>query len=164
MNKFLIAVALLTLCAVIPMRADETKTEVQERLETATTTLRDLAATPDKGIPDEVYKGAKCIAVVPRMIKGGFIVGGKHGRGVTTCRLPDGSWSAPAFFTISGGSWGLQAGVEDIDLVMMIMNDEGASATSCKISFRSALRLPARRGQSAGTPRRGSIGSWQRRF
>jgi lipid-binding SYLF domain-containing protein len=59
------------------------------------------------------------------MIKGGFILGGRHGRGVATCRLANGRWSAPAFFTVSGGSWGAQIGVEDVQLVMMIMNDEG---------------------------------------
>ena len=126
MKKLFVAIALLTLCAVVPTRADQTKTEVQSRMDTATTVLHDLAATPDKGIPDEVYKSAKCVAVVPHMIKGAFIFGGKHGRGLATCRLPDGSWSAPAFLSISGGSWGLQAGVENIDLVMMIMTDEGA--------------------------------------
>lgn len=126
MKKLFVAAALLALCAVGPARAAQTKTEVQGRLDSAAATLRDLAATPDKGIPDEVYKGAKCVAVVPRMVKGAFIVGGKHGRGIATCRLPDGSWSAPAFFSISGGSWGLQAGVESVDLVMMIMTDEGA--------------------------------------
>lgn len=126
MKKAFAAIALLILCAAAPTRASQTKTEVQARLDNAAATLRDLAATPDKGIPDEVYKGAKCVAVVPRLIKGAFIVGGKHGRGIATCRLPDGMWSAPAFFTVSGGSWGFQAGVEDIDLVMMIMTDEGA--------------------------------------
>jgi SH3 domain-containing YSC84-like protein 1 len=126
MKTFLISVALLCLCAVVPARADQAKSEVQERLDNATATLRDLAATPDKGIPDEVYKSAKCIAVVPRLLKGAFIFGGEHGRGMATCKLRDGAWSAPAFFTISGGSWGLQAGAESIDLVMMVMTDEGA--------------------------------------
>jgi lipid-binding SYLF domain-containing protein len=126
MKQFFIAVALFTFCAAIPSRADQAKSEVQARLDSSANTLRDLAATPDKGIPNEVYKSAKCVAVVPRLLKGAFIFGGKHGRGVVTCRLPEGTWSAPAFFTISGGSWGLQAGVEDIDLVMMVMTDEGA--------------------------------------
>jgi SH3 domain-containing YSC84-like protein 1 len=108
-------------------RADQNqnKTDVVERLQSATETIQQITDAPDKGIPDEVFKGAKCVAVVPSMIKGAFIVGGKHGRGVSTCRLPDGKWSAPAFFTISGGSWGLQFGVEDVQLIMMIMNDEG---------------------------------------
>lgn len=126
MKKIFVAAALFALCAAIPGRADQSKNEVQTRLDSATAVLHELSATPDKGIPDEVYKNAKCVAVVPRLLKGAFIFGGKHGRGVATCRLPDGAWSAPAFFAISGGSWGLQAGVESIDLVMMIMTDEGA--------------------------------------
>ena len=115
--------ALLTATGLL--RADQSKTDVTERLETSTKVLHQLVDAPDKGIPDEVLKGAKCIAVVPNLLKGGFIIAGKHGRGVTTCRLPNGRWSAPAFFVISGGSWGAQIGVESIDLVMVVMNDEG---------------------------------------
>src|SRR5579884_1726929 len=126
MNKVAMAAVLLMFGGVMQLRADQSKTEVQERLNDATTTLRELSATPDQGIPDKVYNAAKCIAVVPKMLKGGLIFGAKHGRGVATCRLPNGMWSAPAFFTISGGSWGLQAGVEDVDLVMMFMTPEGA--------------------------------------
>src|ERR1700722_15799993 len=88
--------------------ADQTRTDVVERLQSSTKVLHQILNTPDKGIPDEVLKGAKCIAVVPGLIKGGFIVGAEHGRGVATCRLPKGTWSAPAFFTIGGGSWGAQ--------------------------------------------------------
>lgn len=106
-------------------QADQTKTDTTERMQSAAKVLEEVANAPDKGIPDEVFKGAKCVAVVPSMIKGAFIFGGKHGRGVSTCRLPNGKWSAPAFFTISGGSWGAQFGVEDVQLVMMIMNDQG---------------------------------------
>ena len=105
--------------------SDQTKTDVEERLQSSTKSLHQILAAPDKGIPDEVFKGAKCIAVVPGLLKGGFIIAGKHGRGVATCRLPNGGWSAPSFFTISGGSWGAQIGVESVDLVMMIMNDQG---------------------------------------
>jgi SH3 domain-containing YSC84-like protein 1 len=126
MKNLFAAVALLAVCAVLPARADQAKSEVQARLDNSATILRELSATPDKGIPDEVYKSAKCIAVVPRLLKGAFVFGGKHGRGTVTCKLPNGAWSAPAFFVISGGSWGLQAGAESIDLVMMIMTDEGA--------------------------------------
>jgi lipid-binding SYLF domain-containing protein len=105
--------------------ADQTRTDVEERLQSSTKALHQILNTPDKGIPDEVFKGAKCIAVVPDLLKGGFIIAGKHGRGVATCRLANGSWSAPAFFSISGGSWGAQIGVESVDLIMMIMNNEG---------------------------------------
>jgi SH3 domain-containing YSC84-like protein 1 len=106
-------------------RADQTKTDVVDRLKSSTNALHQILGAPDKGIPDEVFKGAKCVAVVPGLIKGGFIIAGKHGRGVATCRLPNGRWSAPAFFAISGGSWGAQIGVESVDLVMLIMNDGG---------------------------------------
>jgi SH3 domain-containing YSC84-like protein 1 len=98
--------------------ADQTKTDVQDRMDSAAQTLKQIENAPDKGIPNEVFKGTKCVGVVPSMIKGGFIFGGRHGRGVATCRLPDDNWSAPAFFTISGGSWGAQIGVEDVQLVM----------------------------------------------
>jgi lipid-binding SYLF domain-containing protein len=81
-------------------------------------------AAPDNGIPEEVLEHARCVAVVPNMIKGGFIVGGRHGRGVATCRTAEG-WSAPAFFSLAGGSWGLQIGLEGVDLVMIIQNEKG---------------------------------------
>lgn len=126
LKKLLAPLALLSLIAVLPSWAsDQDRTDAVERLQSATTTLHDIADAPDKGIPDEVFKGAKCVAVVPKMIKGGFIFGAKHGRGVSTCRLPNGGWSAPAFFAVTGGSWGAQIGVEDVELVMMVMTDEG---------------------------------------
>jgi SH3 domain-containing YSC84-like protein 1 len=106
-------------------RANQTKTDVEDRLQSSTKSIAEILNAPDKGIPDEVLKGAKCIGVVPSMIKGAFILGGKHGRGVATCRLPDGKWSAPDFFSISGGSWGAQFGVEDVQLVIMVMTDDG---------------------------------------
>jgi SH3 domain-containing YSC84-like protein 1 len=114
----------LVACAGVS-RADQTRTDVAERLQSAATVLQNVEQAPDKGIPDEVFKGAKCVAVLPSMLKGGFILGAQHGRGVATCRLPDGSWSAPAFFVISGGSWGAQIGVEDVQLIMMVMTDQG---------------------------------------
>jgi lipid-binding SYLF domain-containing protein len=94
------------------------------RLQSSVEVLNAVMATPDKGIPEEVLSGAKCILVVPNLIKGGFIIGGKHGRGVATCRTPEG-WSAPAFVSVGGGSWGLQIGVEGVDLVVLVMNDQG---------------------------------------
>jgi lipid-binding SYLF domain-containing protein len=81
-------------------------------------------SAPDKGIPEEVLDHAKCIAVVPHMLKAGFVIGAENGKGVATCRTATG-WSAPAFFDITGGSWGLQIGVEGVDLVLIIQNDKG---------------------------------------
>jgi len=104
--------------------ADSKKEDSTERLDKAANVLHEIMATPDKGIPDEVFDHAKCVAVVPHMIKGGFVFGAEGGRGVATCRTANG-WSAPAFFAITGGSWGLQIGVEGVDLVMIIQNDKG---------------------------------------
>ncbi len=95
-----------------------------ERMDKAGQVLHQVMATPDKGIPNEVFDKAKCVAVVPHMLKGGFVFGAKHGKGVAICRTASG-WSAPEFFTIGGGSWGAQIGVEGVDLVMMIMNQQG---------------------------------------
>ena len=95
-----------------------------ERLRDAGTDLQELMNAPDAAVPQEVLKAAKCVAIVPDMVKGGFVVGGRHGRGVATCRTENG-WSAPAFFTLSGGSWGAQIGVASLDVVMLIMNDQG---------------------------------------
>ena len=94
------------------------------RMDHAGAVLHEIMSAPDKGIPEEVLEHAKCVAVVPNMLKGGFVFGAENGRGVATCRTAKG-WSAPAFFTITGGSWGLQIGVEGVDLVMIIQNDRG---------------------------------------
>src|SRR5438874_4629505 len=94
------------------------------RAESAATVLTDIMATPDKGIPEEIFGGAKCVAVVPSLLKGGFVVGAAYGKGVATCRTPSG-WTAPAFFRMEGGSFGLQIGGEAVDLIMVIMNDQG---------------------------------------
>ena len=98
--------------------------KVLARLDDSSKVLNQLLGAPDKGIPDKVLESAKCVAVVPSMIKGGFIFGAEHGRGVATCRTERG-WSAPAFFVVTGGSWGAQIGAEGVDMVMLIMNDEG---------------------------------------
>src|SRR5215472_12211336 len=100
------------------------KEAATDRLDNAANVLHEVMGTPDKGIPSEVLEHAKCVAVVPHMVKGGFVFGAEGGKGVATCRTANG-WSAPAFFTIAGGSWGLQIGVEGIDLVMVFQNDKG---------------------------------------
>ena len=104
--------------------ADTSREASDERLAHAGSVLHEIMTAPDKGIPEEVLEHARCIAVVPHLVKGGFVFGAEGGRGVATCRTPDG-WSAPAFFSITGGSWGLQIGVEGIDLVMIVQGDKG---------------------------------------
>jgi len=124
------------------------------RLQSSVEVLHAIMATPDNGIPEEVLSNANCILVVPDLIKGGFIFGAKHGRGVASCRTSDG-WSAPAFVSVGGGSWGLQIGVEGVDLVMLVMNDQGFQhLLSSKFQLTgegSAAAGPVGRHASAGT-------------
>jgi len=124
------------------------------RLQSSVDVIHAIMATPDKGIPQEVLNDAKCIVVVPNLIKGGFLLGGKHGRGVATCRTADG-WSAPAFVSVGGGSAGLQIGVEGVDLVMLVMNDQGFQhLLSSKFELTgegSVAAGPVGRHASAGT-------------
>jgi lipid-binding SYLF domain-containing protein len=134
--------------------AGEQKKDVSDRLQMATDVLSQMTSAPDKGIPEEVLDSAKCIAVVPHLVKGGFILGGKHGRGMATCRTADG-WSAPAFISVGGGSAGLQIGVEGVDLIMLIMNEKGMQQLlSSKVQISgegSAAAGPVGRHASAGT-------------
>jgi SH3 domain-containing YSC84-like protein 1 len=124
------------------------------RLQSSVDVLHSIMATPDKGIPEEVLSNAKCILVVPDLIKGGFIFGGKHGRGIASCRTAEG-WSAPAFVSVGGGSWGLQIGVEGVDLVMLVMNEQGFQhLLSSKFALTgegSVAAGPVGRHASAGT-------------
>jgi len=125
-----------------------------ERLQSSVDVLHSIMATPDKGIPEEVLSNAKCILVVPDLIKGGFIFGGKHGRGVASCRTSSG-WSAPAFVSVGGGSWGLQIGVEGVDLVMLVMNEQGFQhllSSKFQLSGEGSVAAgPVGRHASAGT-------------
>ena len=122
MKKLMTFLAVLSLTSMGWAATDRDATT--DRLDHAGAVLHEIMSAPDKGIPEEVLEHAKCIAVVPHMLKGGFVFGAENGRGVTTCRTASG-WSAPAFFAITGGSWGLQIGVEGVDLVMIIQNDKG---------------------------------------
>jgi lipid-binding SYLF domain-containing protein len=134
--------------------AGSAREDSTERLQNSADVLKEIAAAPDKGIPEEVLHGAKCIVVVPHLVKGGFIFGAKHGRGVAVCRTGDG-WSAPAFISVGGGSWGLQIGAEGVDLVMLVMNDKGLEhLLSSKFQITgegSAAAGPVGRHASAGT-------------
>src|SRR5437773_11229302 len=129
------------------------------RAESAATVLTDIMATPDKGIPEEILGSAKCVAVVPSLLKGGFVVGGAHGKGMASCRTAEG-WSSPAPFTMTGGSFGFQIGLQGVDLVMVIMNDHGMEAL-----LSSKFKLGADASAAAGPVGRHAEGStdWKMR-
>lgn len=122
MKKVMTVVALLSLTSV--GWAGTNREATVDRMNHAGSVLHEVMSAPDSGIPEEVLEHAKCVAVVPHLLKGGFVFGGENGRGVATCRTADG-WSAPIFFAISGGSWGLQIGIEGVDLVMIVQNERG---------------------------------------
>jgi lipid-binding SYLF domain-containing protein len=120
-NKILIALVVLlsTTAALAGDRADDV-----ERLQSGATVIKEIMSAPDSGVPEEVIDNAKCIAVIPSMLKAAFGVGGAYGKGVASCRTDKG-WSAPAFFSLRGGSFGFQIGGQAADIIMLVMNDEG---------------------------------------
>ena len=122
MRNIVLAIAALSMATL--SWADNAGLAVKTRLQNTGHVLNAIMAAPDKGIPDAVLQQAQCIAIVPTLMKGGFIFGGEGGPGVASCRTAQG-WSAPAFFTVAGGSWGLQIGLEDVNLVMVFLNDKG---------------------------------------
>src|SRR5579863_6156995 len=125
MKKFLRLALFVCVGSLSLVASAETKeTKAADRAEAAAQVLDEIQGAPDKGIPQEVLGSAECVAVVPSMLKGGFIVGGKYGRGLASCRTEKG-WSAPAFFVVTGGSFGFQVGGQAVDLVMLIMNKDG---------------------------------------
>ncbi|HKW18156.1 MAG TPA: lipid-binding SYLF domain-containing protein [Terriglobales bacterium] len=123
MKSLLVAVLLLCLGSWVWAK-DEGSSPGE--LQRATEVIQNLtSASADQGVPNTVLQGAKCVAVIPKLVKGAFVVGGEHGTGVATCRTSAGNWSSPAPFSISGISWGPQIGGKSTDLVMFIMNDQG---------------------------------------
>jgi lipid-binding SYLF domain-containing protein len=151
MKKLMTAVAILGLTSVA--WAGTTRENAQDRLDNAGRVLHEVMSAPDKGIPEEVLEHAKCIAVVPHMLKAGLAFGAENGKGVATCRTADG-WSAPAFFDITGGSWGLQIGIEGVDLVLVIQDHGMQRLLSSKFEIgadASAAAGPVGRHATADT-------------
>lgn len=103
----------------------ENESSIEKRIDASARVLDSIMGVKDKAIPDKIMKDAKCIAVIPSMVRIAVGFGGEHGKGVATCRLPSGSWSSPAPVTITGGSWGLQLGGQAVDLVLVVMNKHG---------------------------------------
>jgi lipid-binding SYLF domain-containing protein len=103
--------------------------DITSKLENATQIVQQITGPNAKaGIPESVLQRAKCIAVVPDLFQAGFMVGGRHGSGVASCRTNGNQWTSPAPFKLTGASWGAQIGAQSIDLVMMVMNDKGMEA------------------------------------
>lgn len=119
-----IAAAMLFLASTVVWASSDTREADIDRIRTAGTILNEIMSAPDRAIPDAIIGSAKCIAIVPSMLKVSFMFGANYGKGVATCRTEHG-WSAPAFFRVEGGSFGFQAGGQASDLVLIIRTDEG---------------------------------------
>ena len=147
----MLCVALTWACV---MWANPLQKKVEKRLQGASEVLQQVMSAPDRGIPEDVMEGAKCVAVIPHEIRGGLVFGARYGKGVATCRTEKG-WSAPAFFTITGGSWGAQVGLEGVDNVLMIMNQKGMErllSDKFQIGAQASVAAgPVGRHASAGT-------------
>lgn len=123
--RFLLVLSICSIFVGVSWSADDKdQSDISKRIDASARVLNEIMATPDKAIPDKVMRDAKCLAVIPSMVKIAVGFGGNHGKGVATCRT-NGAWSAPAPITITGGSWGLQLGGQAVDLVMVVMNQSG---------------------------------------
>jgi lipid-binding SYLF domain-containing protein len=117
-------VLLLSLAALAVPAFAQVPQDLISYLSNAQDTLNEIMATPDKSIPESILEQATCVGVVPNLFKAAFIFGGERGEGMVTCRTPRG-WSGPVFFTMTGGSWGLQLGGQDTQLVLVAVNEKG---------------------------------------
>lgn len=125
MKKKLLGLLLVVGLAVPAFAADTADTQkLDQRLQEAQSTLEQIMGTKDKAIPDTIASKAYCVAVVPGLIKGAFIIGAEYGQGVATCRTGHG-WSGPVFIRLAGGSWGFQIGGKGTDLVMVAVDRKG---------------------------------------
>ncbi len=157
MKRIVAALSTLTLMAGVataPAFAATDKAKLTERLNNASAVLKEIMATPDKGIPQSILSSASCVVVIPSFKKGAFVVGGQYGQGVATCRTGRG-WSAPVFVQLAGGSFGFQIGGQATDLVLVAMNQNGLQdmlKNKFKIGADAAASAgPVGRNAQAGT-------------
>ena len=153
MLKRLLIVTTLGLLVTLPAVASDREDDVN-RTHKAAEVLKEIMNTPDRGIPHDLLKSAKCVAIIPGEMKFAFIFGGNYGRGLATCRTGHG-WSAPMFVAIEGGSVGYQIGGSSTDIVMLFMNDHALrSLLSDKFKLgadASVAAGPVGRTAAAGT-------------
>lgn len=133
--------ALIAAAAFAPIaNADEARV-----MSDAREVFQELLNEPDRGVPEKLLENARAIAVIPNSVKGAIGYGARFGSGVMSRRNEDGSWTAPAFITLAGGSWGLQVGAESTDLVVFFMTDRSARSLmkSSKIKLGGNLSVAA---------------------
>lgn len=135
----------LAAVASLAFAAKDEPAEAVKRIHDANVVLEEIMSVPDKGIPQDLLDKAHCVAVIPGLKQGGFIVGAKYGKGVLMCRKAHGGWKGPGTVRVEGGSFGLQIGAGEVDVVLLIMNRSGAE----KI-MRSQFKVGGEAGAMAG--------------
>lgn len=151
-------------CGLLVLRADT----AADRLEESAGVIREIMGAPDKGIPQDLLDKAHCVVIVPGLKKGAFIVGAKYGKGFIACRSGGVGWSAPGAVRVEGGSFGLQIGGSETDVIMLVLNERGADKLlSSKFTIgadASAAAGPVGRTSSAETDAfmRAEILTWSR--
>jgi lipid-binding SYLF domain-containing protein len=130
MKQGLVFALIFTAVSSLALASPQEKSEVADRVVSAAVVLKEIMGTPDRSIPQDLLDGCQCVAVIPSMKKGAFIFGGNYGKGAISCRTDNGNgpWSAPSMIMISGGSFGLQIGVQATDLVLVVMNLSGVES------------------------------------
>jgi lipid-binding SYLF domain-containing protein len=132
------AICLTAVAAFAELSKDEVK-----RLDESGVVLSEMRRAPDKGIPQDLWQKAECVVVIPSMKKAAFVFGGEYGSGVMSCHEASG-WSAPVFMQLAKGSWGLQIGAQEIDLVLLVMNKSGVDKLlSNKVSLGADASVAA---------------------
>jgi SH3 domain-containing YSC84-like protein 1 len=153
---FIAVGAVILLMATVSWAADDDKdqSDIAKRIDTSATVLNEIMGTPDKAIPDKVMSDAKCLAIIPSVVKIAIGFGGEHGRGIAVCKTANG-WSAPAPIALTGGSWGLQLGGQAVDIIMVVMDQKGMDhllSSKFKVGAdASAAAGPVGRDAAAGT-------------
>ncbi len=148
--------AMMLLLASMCWAADDDKdqSDIAKRIDTSATVLTEIMGTPDKAIPDKIMSDAKCLAIIPSVVKIAVGFGGEHGRGIAVCKTANG-WSAPAPIALTGGSWGLQLGGQAVDIIMVVMDQKGMDhllSSKFKVGAdASAAAGPVGRDAAAGT-------------
>jgi lipid-binding SYLF domain-containing protein len=118
-------VSVFLLLAALLVSGAQAANPLEKRVIAATDVLRQLTAIPEQGIPPNLLNNAYGVAVLPNVIKAGFIIGGRFGKGILVVRRPDGSWSNPTFISLGGGSVGFQAGAQGTDIVLVFKSKQG---------------------------------------
>lgn len=156
MHRRSIAVSLILAAAIAPFaaRTASAQSREAETLANAREAFKEMLATQDLKIPQPLIENCHCVAVFPGVIKGAVAWGARHGRGIMSCRDSSGAWGPPTFMTMSGGSFGLQLGVEKSDVALFVMNSKGARSL-----LSSEFTLGAKGGVAAGPVGRSAEGS-----